>query len=189
MTFHLTDSEVVDAAEGRLAPTRRPHLSGCAVCQASVDEVRAILATVADPAAGDVPEPGAEFWAQFSANVRAEVADAPVPQTTTWWQGSSSGWALLAAAAAVLLAIWVPNRSVTETAVPLVEPEVVASVSIDDVRWQLMTDVLSELPDDQVVAVLAPSSLALDASVDGLSPQEREAFRRLLENGLNQESD
>jgi anti-sigma-K factor RskA len=185
MTFHLTDLEVVDALDARLAPARQPHLRRCAECQASVADACATLEALGDSSTESTPAPSAEFWEQFRHQVQARVAHEAIPHTSAWWQGSAAGWGLLAAAAAVLLAVWVPSRAASEA--PRVRDEVplVATVSIDDVRWQLMSEMLAELPAEDVVAVLAPSPLAMDAGVDVLSADERETFRRLLENGLN----
>lgn len=187
MTFHLTDSEIVDALDGRLALPRQPHLQRCAECRAAVSEARTQLAALTADAES-VPEPSPEFWTHFAASVHARVAETPVPRPSVWWQGSSAGWGLLAAAAALLLAVWLPGAEPTTVSDHTTEPGLIATVSIDDVRWQLMTDVLSDLPDEDVVAVLAPSAMAVDSSLDGLSAQERENFRRLLEDGLNQGS-
>jgi len=72
--MHLSPDELVDLAEGSRPESSAPHLAGCAVCRAQLNDLRAMMSAVADV---EVPEPSPLFWDHFSQRVHDAVgADA-----------------------------------------------------------------------------------------------------------------
>jgi hypothetical protein len=71
MTQHLTDLELVDHLDGRLAAERARHLSGCATCAGRADR----MTEVVDAASGiDVPEPSPLFWQHQASRISEAIA-------------------------------------------------------------------------------------------------------------------
>jgi hypothetical protein len=185
MTTHLTPEEIVDAAEGRLSVTRQAHVSSCRACAGDVAAHAALLQEL--DAVRDVPEPSPLFWDHFSARTRAAIAAAP--QRSTW-----SHWlrplVALAAAAAVLLVVWLrPGRgddadmlsgSRATGPAPLVLP------AVEDGPWDLVLDLASGLPFEDVQQAAAPRRGTADALIDELTPAEREAFVKLLRSEIGE---
>jgi hypothetical protein len=187
---HLTPDELVDGADGALTGERRAHLEACDVCRRQLDGLRRVLG---DMQASDVPEPSPLFWTHFSQRVRGAVAD-ETPARTGWlpmW----AGWRVLVPTAALALIV-----AALVTAVPRQAPTPVPYLSsldvdapapstdepLDDVSWQLMSDlVVSDLADElalvevpQTGFVVIPGSIERAASE--LDPAERAELLRLL---------
>ena len=196
---HLAEHELVDALEGTLDATRRQHIADCEVCRRQVDDLRVI----ADAAATvEVPDPPAFFWAQFSARVRAAVAE----ETGPWWR---SAWlprwappaiASVIAAAVVLIGVLpavnrssspreggeslpvAPNTAVVAAGDPT--QDVFTGID-DDEAWAVVRALAEDLDHDEmgeegVAAELgAAEHLAL-----GLTDSERFELARLLEEQL-----
>lgn len=74
MSACFSPDEFVDLADGVLPPERRAHLSACAACRATADEVAEALRLAAG---ADVPEPPALFWPGINARVRAAIDGTP----------------------------------------------------------------------------------------------------------------
>ncbi len=94
---HLTDEELVDAAEGRASRSASGHTEGCSVCRNQVEETIALLRTVSDAV---VPEPSPLYWETLRHNVRRRIER----------ERALSRWALagggLVAAAALAIALF-----------------------------------------------------------------------------------
>ena len=99
---HFSESELLDAAEGRLAGDRQRHAGECVACARQVDDLRTVLARAVD---AEVPEPSPLFWDHLSARVREEIAhEAP----SRWgWASGLRPWPVAATVAAVAIALLV----------------------------------------------------------------------------------
>ena len=91
---HFSETEILDAVEGRLSPERQRHAATCAVCARQVDDLRNVFERAS---AAEVPEPSPLFWDHFSARVRDEIAS----ETPGRWKWASSLRPIPIAAAAV----------------------------------------------------------------------------------------
>lgn len=195
MNEHLNAEERIDAIAGALHATREAHLDACPVCRQEVADllqVRDGLAVSADDE--DVPEQSSIFWDHFQQRIGAAVDQVDVAGTASWWSGSTRAWRGLAAAAAVLVAAVLvsPGRfgwggTVREAEVADAAP--VGIVTVDEVQWQFVTDVLVGLEQDAVHEILGPSPVAVDAALESLSVNEREALVRLLEAEMTEGSE
>jgi hypothetical protein len=164
---HLADHEIVDALEGRLAPPRSAHATSCTDCARQIEALRAIAGDAA-AARKDVPEPPPFFWTQFSANLRAAVADEPLPGRRFAWMHGWTRPALAVAAVAVALAVMPlvtrmsrPGAPVESTPVSMTAP---ASESVDPVG-----DVFADIDQDEAWAVVR--SLAEDLDHDEMDQE------------------
>jgi hypothetical protein len=97
---HLSPEELLDIAEGALAPPA--HVDSCDECRRQVDAARAMMASLAD---AGVPEPSPLFWHHLSARVSEAIADQPAPRPSPAWRYALSA-AGLAAAAALVFLVW-----------------------------------------------------------------------------------
>ena len=68
---HLSASEFVDHAEGRLSGARASHVDGCRAIAAAAD--------------ADVPEPSPLFWQRFPERVH-EAIRGQTPAALSWWR-------------------------------------------------------------------------------------------------------
>ncbi|MGE0813886.1 MAG: hypothetical protein AB7O28_03440 [Vicinamibacterales bacterium] len=181
MTPCLRPDELVDLADGTLAPERRAHAERCPACAARAAEIAAALDLAGDDI---VPEPPAGFWASVNAGVAARLDEATGASS---WRGRR--WTILvpaAAAAAVLLALGLgtkaPASSPQEAA-----PEPPASVTSSappaddgDDALALIGDLTIGLPD----AGWAPLNVVrlpdLGTAAALLSSDEQDALAALL---------
>jgi hypothetical protein len=193
MTRHLNDEERIDALEGMLPVARQAHLDGCDGCRQSVAAMRDVLDDLVGAADEDVPEPSPLFWDHLHARVGGALAAEAEP-ATPWWRGSTRAWASLAAAALVVVVVAVgPWRSVR----PEVPDEMLVEGAVDtigdtigeSVQWQFVTDVLASFEPEMAHSVLHPSAAAVDAAFSTLTPDERDAFARLLQAELAEGSE
>jgi hypothetical protein len=198
---HLTDLELVDAAESRLAAERQRHLGACADCRAHVRDLQDTLASVAGV---DVPEPSPLFWQHLSTRVMSEIADdSAVPGARLW-----SGWRpriwVTAAAALVLIAAvtLVTVQRTSEPAQPLAPPavDVNADVPFDlddglnalnaDEGWAVVRSVADGAnwgADEAHEAGVAPAPGWANTAAWSLNAAELTELARLLEDELKRD--
>ena len=183
MTSHLAPEEIVDAAEGRLDPARQAHAAACRAC---ADEVAAHAALLQDLAgANDVPEPSPLFWDHFSARTRASVAMESARSARRQWMRP---FVALAAAAVILLAVLLrPARDVepaVATTADAADALPLALPAVEDGPWDVVLDLASDMPFEDVQQVASPRRGTADALIDELTPAEREAFVKLLKSEI-----
>jgi hypothetical protein len=202
---HLTETEIVDLFEGRLAPLRAAHVDGCRACREQVDSLRDALQRAS---AIDVPEPSPLFWDHFAANVRERIASVePAPAQWASWLGERSGtWASMVAAVAMLmLVVWMTKKPVgphsdpptpstlastaasrmpDTTAEPRLQDPIQDPVQ-DDEAWALVRTIADDTSwDDAREAGIAARPGSADRLVLDLSPDEQSELARLLREEL-----
>ncbi|HEY3885129.1 MAG TPA: hypothetical protein VGL62_07975 [Vicinamibacterales bacterium] len=204
---HLTDRELVEAAERTLPAARAAHLDGCPRCRIAAGELAASLREIAS---ADVPDPSPLFWEHFSTRVREAVdADAAPPQPS--WRGSlRAHWIQIAAACGVLIAVasgaWMvrqPRQSVATTLAQTTRGDGAAAVaagassaalqvadaSSDDAAWDVLSAAAADLQiDDARQAGFGVRPAAIDNAVLKLTPAERNELGRLLQDELKHAS-
>jgi hypothetical protein len=197
---HLADHEMVDALEGTLTAPRAAHAASCADCTRQIADLRAI-ANDATAGKNDVPDPPAFFWTQFSANLRAAVADEPLPGRRFAWMHGWTRSAFAVAAAAVLIVAVVPLMTRLSTPDSAVQPPPVSMAGSAADGADPVGDVFADIDQDEAWAVVR--SLAEDLDHDemnqegvsarpgsaehltlGLSDSERVELARLIEEQL-----
>lgn len=99
---HLSKEEIVDAVEGRGSASAREHASSCPECRTQVDEISALLGSVAEAA---VPEPPPLYWEALRLNVRQRIETESVRSKRT----ALVLWPSVAAAAVLALALLRPG--------------------------------------------------------------------------------
>ncbi|HJR59492.1 MAG TPA: hypothetical protein VJ813_08845 [Vicinamibacterales bacterium] len=188
--IHLTDVQLTDAAEGRLDPEASAHLADCAVCTKSVDEMRAVLDSVASVS---VPEPSPLFWEHFGMGVNAGIVQAPEP-VRSWLPPGALAW--LGAAAVLLLSVigYYATRPSFEAApaapaAALGEPPALLDAAPDDVEadeaWALMRSLAVDLHyDDARDAGVLPGPGSVERAATELSEAERAELVRLIQDEL-----
>jgi hypothetical protein len=139
----------------------------------------------------EADEPSPLFWDHFSARVKQATADEPVG--TSWsWRGFA--WkpavALMAAAGALAIGFYMrpaiePGTSQAGGVQPATE---LASAAVpgfeDDGSWSLVTALASELDWNELSQAAEPADGAVDAMIDELTPEQREALARLLQKEM-----
>jgi len=191
--MHLNTDELVDIAEGTQSEATAPHLAGCEPCRAQLRELRAMMMAAKDV---DVPEPSPLFWDHLSARIREGVAIEPQVRRVWWRPGLI---AALGCAAAILVAVGisirerpdprvVPQIAKSEPAVPASPATIVeqpADAPATDAAWALLRDAASDIQfDDATEAGLNVRPGAVDSAVFDLTPAERDALGRLLQDAI-----
>jgi len=190
---HLSDSEFVDFAEGALDAGRAAHLDTCPACREQGETVRAALRSATSVT---MPEPSPLFWDHLSARIREGVAIEPQVRRVWWRPGLI---AALGCAAAILVAVGisirerpdprvVPQIAKSEPAVPASPATIVeqpADAPATDAAWALLRDAASDIQfDDATEAGLNVRPGAVDSAVLDLTPAERDALGRLLQDAI-----
>ena len=67
---HLSEEEVVDAAEGRSTEDAGAHVAACGDCR---DQVRSFTELVESAAVAEVPEPSPQYWQAMRGSVRRRI--------------------------------------------------------------------------------------------------------------------
>ena len=208
---HLSDAELVDAAERSLTPARRAHLDSCDRCRAAADRLASLLR---EAAAVDVPEPSPLFWDHLSTRVHDAVAAEEHSAARGEWTARWAPWmqivAFCAIVAAFVSAAWVVRTSGGATQVAAVASKidahaVPAAASLpreapdaDDPAWAVLSaaaaDLSSEMTpglnnDATAPATFAVRPAAVDTAVQQLSPEERRALEALLQSELKRSGD
>ena len=191
---HLSESEFVDFAEGGLDGSRSAHLETCAACRHQAADVRAALEAAL---VVTVPEPSPLFWDHLSARVRQGIAAQPDVRHP-WWRPRVVAVLGCAAAAIVVVAISIrelprgvapappsnPSRA-TAAVVPPDENEPSGEPAPTDAAWALLRAAASDMELDEATAAgLNVRPGAVDRAVLDLTPAERDALGRLLQDAL-----
>ena len=185
MTAHLSPNDLLAAVDGSLDLSKAAHLSSCPTCEASVTELRALVAGLKTDG---VPEPSPLFWDHFSERVRNAAAAEPQP---SGWTLGWRVWAMLgSSAAAFILVVVVRHGSVNPIGPADVAPPsstvaalpAVVTPSLNTTEAEptaAMMQAASNLSPDDLNSVV---TMASDATplVEDLNPAERAAFVRLL---------
>jgi len=194
---HLSESEFVDAAEGALDAVRLAHLDTCAACR---DQAQTVRAAIRAATSVTMPEPSPLFWDHLSARIREGIAAEPQVRRN-WWRPRFA--AALGCAAAVLIAVGISVRGLPRQTVPphlvnseppvalssapIVEPSSEAPAT--DAAWALLRDAASDMQlDDANEAGMSVRPGAVDSAVLDLTPAEREALGRLLQDAIKSRS-
>ncbi len=195
---HLTDAEIVDAAEALdLAPEPAPpdrdtarHLATCASCQASVTRLREALLD----AAQDRPvEPSPLFWDHFAARVASAIREEPAATPRAWpWRGRPAAvWLVLllvvlgAATFSWRATLHAPRGGEQATVPSAAEPARPTPDGEPDAAWVAVGLAADRLTgeDAQALALGAAPGLAEEVAIE-LSADERDELTRLLETEL-----
>jgi hypothetical protein len=190
MTKHLSSREVVDALDGTLGLARQAHLDTCGTCARAVEALRATEASAADGL--DVPEPSPLFWTHFSDRVREAVNEEPIARPSVW----SRIWKPVPALAAVAVVVVMIANSQRAPEAP-VAPVVVSTAAsdstdvlgLDNDAWTLMLDIAASVPVDAddydaIADVAMPRPGTADRMIEALTPEQREAFIKLLKSEM-----
>lgn len=208
---HCTPDELMDVIDGARPVASLPHMASCAVCRAQLDELRAVLADVAE---AEVPEPSPHYWRQLSGQVR----DAVARERLGGWRGRLPphgprrwAWPLGAAAALALAALTFrvsegptleqrpqsaslgvsPAAPATQN-VPAPGPvdrprepsESLGSADVGDESLIVFMQDLVESFDSDAASPWLPAVAVTEAAVQELSSDERRELQRLLQEAL-----
>lgn len=190
---HLSEEQIVDAADGALPQSHAAHLSACPTCASKVREVQAILLEVARV---EAPDPSPLFWQRFSARVGAAI-DQPQPLRIAWRRP----WAWAAAALIVVgfvatlavrsadvgrqIAAMPPPAEETSAAPPDEAAVVEASDIDDDEAWAVVRSLAADLRyEDAHEAGVVPQPGALERAATELAEDERAQLLRIIEEEL-----
>ena len=189
---HLTDEQIVDAAEGAPPQAHAAHLSTCATCASKVREIQAVLLEVDGV---DAPEPSPLFWQQLPVRVRAAI-DRPQSGRIGWrlpWVAASAAALVVMVAFAILGIRFGDVRQPTAAVRPTPEPAapaepvaVVETLDIDeDEAWAVVRSLAADLHyDDANEAGVVPRADAVDRAATELPEDERAQLIRMIEEDL-----
>jgi hypothetical protein len=191
---HLTDEQLVEAAEGDLRPSLADHLTECRGCAERVAETRGVLDAVSSV---PVVEPSPLFWEHFAARVNAAI-DAPEP-SAPWLSARSVVW--IGAAGIVLMMVGI-HATRTWFGAPSVEPAASLTAPAagpgetdnagaatravdepldDDTAWAVVQRLAGDLDyDDAREAGILPQPASVDHAATELSREERAELMRLI---------
>jgi hypothetical protein len=185
---HLSESELVDLADGTRGEDTTPHVQQCEQCRRQLEDLRAALSAAVSV---DVPEPSPLFWDHFSARVHdAVAAEGGRAERHPWWRFAQGAPMWSGLAAILLVAIFV-NARLTPPNAPAAPSEIAAVTlpvppalpSYDDALG-LMGDLTASLDYDSASELAATDVTAhpgvVEESVSGMSDDEREELGRLL---------
>lgn len=185
MTPCLRPDEFIDVLDGAADPAATAHLVACAVCQATLAEVRDALA---EAERATVPEPSPLFWPQVNARVRAAIADDP---------HASAGWLAwlrwdvvvpLAGLATIVVALAAAVGRVG-TATPAAPIGAVAGLgagdrtaadAAGDGALELVLDLAATVPDGEWDTLGVARLPDLGVAAEVLSLDEQQALNALL---------
>lgn len=187
---HLTDEQLVDAADRTLSPAPSAHVAHCLVCAKKVEALRRTLDAVRSD---DVPEPSPVFWNGFAARVRS-ASEAPAVQERTWarpaWRWAFAAAAVLIVALGLRFATWrpTPNDDATTVAqhedMPDAAMRETGSDDVDD-AWTIVESLAAEWHLDEARdAGVMPRPGSIERAATELSPEARAELVRLLEDEL-----
>jgi hypothetical protein len=190
---HLSETELLDVAEGTVVEGAQTHLAACGSCREQVADLRALLS-----AAGDVtvPEPSPLYWDHLSARVREQV-DALGDERSNASRGSGWRFWRLAVPAAVLGAIVVaavmtwprpPAAVPANTMASAVEgaADTGTEALADDPSLSLIADLAGDLDwDGAIEAGLAAGAGAVDHALFNMSEDERLQLQQMLKEELS----
>jgi hypothetical protein len=203
MNRHLSESELVDLAEGALDSRRATHVETCAACREQGEALSAMLRATASI---EVPDPSPLFWEHFPARVRGAIAAEPAAGRPAWaWLGMR-GLVPFAAAAAVVIAVFSGVYLMRGARVGPMAPRTAAGSALvagpasdgqidglpdpdNEEVWDVLTAAAStvELGDAHDVGMHVHPA-AIEHAVQGLSAAERTELGRLLQSELKRSS-
>jgi hypothetical protein len=192
---HLSDEQIVDAAEETPSMEIDAHLAACATCAAKVEDVRRLLHEVN---AVEVPEPSPIFWQYFGRRVN-EAIDTPARRQLRWrwtWGAAAAAAPFLVVALVSMLPLGKANdsRAVAdnrpeEHATP--SPSSGSAVTLDitdineDEAWAVVRSLAEELHyEDAREAGVVPRAGSLDRAATELTEAERAELVRLINSDL-----
>ena len=189
---HLSEEELVDALEGVLPDSRAGHVARCAACADRLADLRAMAALAAEVS---VPEPPPFFWNQFSARVRAAVADeAQQPGLPARWRWLWPSVGAAAAVAGIVLLVTLvsgPGAPAGDTAIAVAPPAETGDVDdpftgIDqDEAWAVVRALAEDLDHEEMGGEgVSARPGAVERLTLGLSEPERLELARLIEEQL-----
>ncbi len=196
---HLTEDEMVDFAEGRLASARVAHVHECETCREQAAALRVLLSEVSDVT---VPEPSPLFWSHQAKRVAEAVTRDSVGSPRPWWRWRGLSHVTTAAATAtVVLAVVVgvsllrapgaePTGPLETDGLGVSAPD--ASAMTGDglggsgaADWTLLLTVAESVDWREAEAdLLVVDRQTVEEAVFELSDDERRTFVRLLEAEL-----
>lgn len=183
---HLSPERLIDLAEGATDPLALAHVSSCAQCRATLDEITGVMASLREGA--DIPEPSPMFWDHLSSRVIDAVRAERTPPPSLWraaWQWQA---ALAIAAAIVVIVVLVPRSpNVPAVPTPSVSNEPAARESSPiafDESLALLADLAADVDWDSAGETLGPVPTATDQVFQTLDPSERAELHRLLNEAL-----
>lgn len=192
MMRHLTDEQVIEAAEGGLSLAGARHLATCARC---ASRVRGLQHTLMQIGEVHVPEPSPVFWQRFAANVNAAIRESPAAR-----QARLSRWMLGWASAAAILVISLIGfqlmRSGGDVSQSVPGTDTLQSETgnqpgsdsydIDaDEAWAVVRSLAEELHYDEAhEAGVMPHPGSVERAATELSDEERAELIRLIEDDL-----
>lgn len=182
----------------------KAHLDRCRVCRAELAELREVVQAIQETPAVD---PGPEFWAEFSREmhlklVQAEQTGQPAaPPRSVWWARLPY---LVGVPGLAALLLWVgvsylnPGRPALSPTAQVAHQEIPAKAPVAEMARERRAAPAPALPpsDEDQNFVYASKPLGghnggedmaledelddLDATLTGMTPQEREAFLKKL---------
>lgn len=187
---HLSETQIVDAVDGRLDAAAAAHLAACGPCGARVAELHELMRAL--PAV-DVPEPSPLFWDHFPSRVSRAI-DAPAAPRR-WCSPAGLLWGSAAAAVIVLGLLLMPMRTVPVDDAPVTAALARPSATLladpfdDDLEtddaWALVRSVAEDLDYDDARQIgVAPRAGSIDRVALELSADERAELARLIEQEL-----
>jgi hypothetical protein len=197
---HLNTGELVDLAEGRLAPARAAHARDCAECAARADSVRETLRDVADV---PVPEPSPLFWEHLAARIGDAIGGEPAPRAVGIWgelRTPAIVWTagVVLAASIVAVAVWRGSQPAvqpgTQAALDAPAAELPAAGTNPDIwnediegdeAWAIVRAVAEDAGWDETNAAgISARPESAEHVVPQLSTEERSELARLIEEEL-----
>lgn len=185
MTRHLTEAQLVDAAEGAVS---QPHLDACAACHQQVAALRDVMsAAVADA----VPDPSPLFWDHFSARVRDAVTADESERPSSWHVPTArvrwfwlAGLTVLLAASSLFFSPHAPSSVEAPAPAAVINDTEGDAALADDPSLSLVADLAADLDWDAGAAVLGPLTGASDQVAGRMTDGERRELQRLLRSEL-----
>jgi len=197
MTHCLGPDQFIDVLDGSAEDTAAAHVAECAVCQATLAEVRLTLAAAAE---AEVPEPSPLFWSQVNARVRGALDGTTQHGATGWWAWLRfdvivplAGMALIVAALTSAVGRVPTDRSTGRSAArPGGEgakaPVVTATAgepASGDGALELMLDLAATLPGSEWDTFGLAALPDLGVVAQSLSPDEQHALAVLLQAAVD----
>ena len=136
---HLSEEDVVDAAEGRATTRAQTHLEACDPCRDQVAQFEELVRSAADAA---VPEPSPFYWESLRQNVRRRIEHERFVRRVVTWPA-------LGAAAAVAFALLRPAPPVVAPTTPMTLPSWSSLPGADEDAGLRVMEGLSDEAGDQ----------------------------------------
>jgi len=180
---HLSETQLVEAVEGRLEAASAAHVAGCQTCGTRVTELQGVMRILSD---ASVPEPSPLFWEHFPSRVSRAI-DAP-PAAAGWFLPARWAWGSVAAVTLVAVMLLLgPMRTAVDDEYP-VTADVAEGLQDDldaDEAWALVRSVADGLDyEDAREAGVSPRAGSIERIAMELSADERAELARLIEQEL-----